>query len=162
MAHSQKLLEANVAVERSLDALEAAERELDAFLSDLELRSQIGEQRYREQSELRVAAMSKAERELAHARQRGAMNGKLMTPGALTSAWPKLATSEKRALLTASLDAVMVRSGRNVPVEDRVLVLWRGEGPEDLPRRGHRVPLASFLWPDETPANVRVPVSQNA
>lgn len=141
-------VEANVAVEKALDALEAAERELDAFLSDLELRSQIGEQRYREQSELRIEAVTRAERDLADVRQRGAINGKLMTPTALSSAWPDLRTSEQRALLTASLDAVMVRRGKNTAIEERGLVLWRGEAPDDFPRRGHRVPLESFVFPD--------------
>jgi DNA invertase Pin-like site-specific DNA recombinase len=150
-------MEANVAVEQALHRVEAAEHELDAFLSDLELRSRIGEHRYREQSEARSAAVDQAAAELAAARQRGVLSGSLLTPGAMLAAWPGLGVAEKRALLTASLDAVFVRrTGANVDVTDRALLLWRGEAPDDLPRRGHRVLLGSFSWPDKAPANVRV------
>jgi DNA invertase Pin-like site-specific DNA recombinase len=156
-------VEASVAVENALEQLEFAERELDAFLSDVELRAMIGDKRYREQAETRSAAVAEAEARLADARQRGALSGDLLTPGALLAAWPELDLAEKRTLLTASVDAVMVRrTGTNVAVVDRALLLWRGEAPPDLPRRGHRVPLASFVWPDQPPANVRVPVVQNA
>jgi hypothetical protein len=77
------------------------------------------------------------------------LSGPLLTPGALLEAWAGLGAAEKRTLLTASVDAVMVRrTGANVAVADRALLLWRGQAPDDFPRRGHRVPLASFIWPD--------------
>jgi hypothetical protein len=95
---------------------------------------------------------------LNEARQASAFVGEL-TPGALVDAWPSLSVSERRHLLTAALDAVIVKSvrgsGRAVPVQDRVRILWRGQGPDDLPGRGRRVPLASFVW-DEDPANLAV------
>jgi site-specific DNA recombinase len=156
-------VEANVAVEKALQELETAERELDAFLSDVELRTMIGEQRYRLQAQTRTQALAEAEASLASARQRGALSGALLTPGALLEAWPELSIPDKRTLLTASVDAVFVRrTGSNVPVDRRALVLWRGEAPDDLPRRGRRVPLASFVWPDEAPADVGVAVGEQA
>ena len=36
-------------------------------------------------------------------------------------------------------------------IEDRALVLTHHETPIDLPRRGRRVPLAPFGWPDDPP-----------
>jgi DNA invertase Pin-like site-specific DNA recombinase len=134
-------MEANVAIERALQRLEAAEHELDAARTD---------------------AVNQAAAEVADAHQR-ALSGVNFTPGKLVDGWPELGVAEKRTLLTASLDAIFVRrTGPNVAVSDRALMLWRGEGPADLPRRGHRVPLASFAWPDEPPANVRVAVGENA
>jgi site-specific DNA recombinase len=156
-------VEANVAVEKALAEVEAAEHELDAFLSDVELRTLIGEDRYHRQAETRTQAVAEADTKLADARQRGALSGDLQTPGDLLEAWPALSVAEKRVLLTASLDAVFVRrTGANVSVDDRALVLWRGEAPSELPRRGHRVPLSSFAWPDESPADVRMPVAEHA
>jgi DNA invertase Pin-like site-specific DNA recombinase len=156
-------VEASVAVEKALQEVEDADRELDAFLSDVELRTLIGEDRYHRQAETRTQALADAETKLADARQRGALSGDLQTPGDLLEAWPALSVAEKRVLATASIDAVFVRrTGANVPVEDRALVLWRGEAPDGLPRRGHRVPLSSFAWPDEAPADVRVPVAEHA
>jgi DNA invertase Pin-like site-specific DNA recombinase len=155
-------VEASVAVEKALQEVEDAERELDAFLSDVQLRAMIGEERYRRQAEARTDALAAAEAGLADARQRGALSGDLLTSGALVEAWPGLTIAEKRVLFTASLDAVFIRrTGANVPVKDRALVLWRGEAPDGLPRRGHRFPLASFAWP-EAPADVRVPVAEYA
>jgi DNA invertase Pin-like site-specific DNA recombinase len=156
-------VEASVAVEKALQELDEAERELDAFLSDVQLRAMIGDERYRRQAEMRTQALVETEAKLADARQRGALSGDLLTSGALIEAWPGLTIAEKRTLLTASVDAVFIRrTGANVRVDKRALVLWRGEAPDDLPRRGHRVPLSSFAWPDKAPANVRVPVAEHA
>ncbi len=157
-------VEANVAVESALRELEAAEHELEAFLADTSLRAMLGDVPYRNAVEVRASAVADADRKLADARQRGALNGPLaLTPAALVDAWPTLTVSERRTLLTASVDAVFVRrTGPNVAVERRTLVLWRGEAPEDLPRRGHRVPLASFVWPDEAKADVGVPRREDA
>jgi DNA invertase Pin-like site-specific DNA recombinase len=153
-------VEANVAVEKALQDLEAAERELDAFLSDVQLRTMIGDDRYHRQAEARTQAVAEGEAKLADARQRGALSGALLTPAALLEAWPTLSIAEKRGLLTASLDAVFVRrTGANVSVDDRALILWRGEAPADLPRRGHRVLLSSFAWPD-APTDVRMTVGE--
>lgn len=63
--------------------------------------------------------------------------------------WATLTLDEQRRILGAGLDAVMLRSGRRLPIEQRVFIFWRGEAPDDLPRRGHRVPLAPFIWPDD-------------
>jgi len=58
-----------------------------------------------------------------------------------------LSIEEKRRLLTAGIDAVMLRQGKTLPIEERALVLFRGQAPAGLPSRGRRVPLAPFQWP---------------
>ena len=157
-----------VASTKALDAavmsLENAEAEL-AVYRDANLISVIGKDAFLEGLESRAEIVRVAQAKLNEARQQNAMNGHdASTPGALIEAWPTLTIAEKRALLTASLDAIFIRNGggMNVPVEDRTLLLWRGEGPDDFPRRGHRVPLESFPWPDKTPANVRVSRGKDA
>ncbi len=151
-------MDASVAVDAALREVEAAEHELDVFLSDTALRETVGEARYQRAAELRAAAVDAAQEKLSEARQHNSLSAAVpLTPGGLTDAWPGLTVSEKRTLLTSSLDAVFVRrTGANVPVGTRALVLWRGEAPEGLPRRGYRVPLASFPFPDESPADVGV------
>jgi hypothetical protein len=45
--------------------------------------------------------------------------------------------TDRRRILGSSVDAVIVSRGHSrVPIEERVTILWRGEGPDDLPRRG--------------------------
>jgi hypothetical protein len=43
----------------------------------------------------------------------------------------------------------MLRPGRTL--DRRTWIFWRGQGPDDLPSRGRRLPLASFAWPDDRP-----------
>lgn len=64
----------------------------------------------------------------------------------LRELWPRLDVAERRRLLAAGLDAVVVFRGRE-SVEERVEVLYRGEAPADLPSRGRRVPLRGFERP---------------
>jgi hypothetical protein len=48
-----------------------------------------------------------------------------------------LPVQDRKRILGSSIDAVIVkRAHARVPVEDRVTILWRGEGADDLPRRG--------------------------
>jgi site-specific DNA recombinase len=140
------------AVEIASQHVDDAERELDEYLG-ANLVSVVGPERFRAGLELRQEALDTARAELTEARQASVFADTLaLTPGGLVEAWPTLSVSEQRHLLTAAVDAVMVRavrgSGRAVPIEERVLVLWRGQSPDDLPRRGRRVPLSSFSWPE--------------
>jgi site-specific DNA recombinase len=155
------------ALEAAIADVENAEAELVAYRDEPGILTALGRERFLEGLEARAEVVRVAQAKLNEARQQNAMNGHdVVTPGDLVEAWPTLTVAEKRALLTASLDAVMVRSARGsgttIPVDERTLLLWRGEAPADLPRRGHRVPLESFPWPDKTPAKVRVSRRQNA
>ena len=147
-------LEASKAVDDALVQLEEAERDLDVFTNEPRLMTSLGPQKFTAAVETKVDAVRVAQKQLEEARRHGALTGPI-TPGDLIEAWPSLTIAVKRTLLTASLDAVFVRSGKGVPIEDRIRLVWRGDGPDDLPRRGHRVPLERFAW-DETPTPVGV------
>jgi hypothetical protein len=64
----------------------------------------------------------------------------------LQAVWPTLSTPERRRLLSAGIDTVFLRRGRDITT--RSLILFAGDGPTDLPSRGRRVPLAGYTWPD--------------
>jgi site-specific DNA recombinase len=134
--------------------VQEAERELDDYMAT-NLISVIGQGRFHTQVELRQTEVERAKAEQSEARQATAFADALELTGSLGKDWPSLTVTEKRHLLTAALDAVMIRCARAVPIQERVCILWRGDGPDDLPRRGRRVPLASFSW-DEDPAHVAV------
>lgn len=132
--------------------LEAAEYELAAFRDDTVI-SAIGATAFAEGLQKRAAAVEaarKAVHELSSAQPTGAVDINV-SAGDLRAAWPTLSVPERRAILTSGIDAIFVRangSGGQPPVDERTLILWRGEAPDDLPRRGNRVPLASFDWPE--------------
>jgi hypothetical protein len=149
--------EASSAIEDAIALVEDGERELDAYLAATPA-AVVGPTRFQAGMEERQRALEAAQAQLNEARQASAFVGEL-TPGGLIEAWPSLSVSERRHLFAAAIDAVVIRavrgSGRSVAVEDRVRILWRGQGPDDFPGRGHRVPLASFPW-DQSPADVAV------
>ena len=48
-----------------------------------------------------------------------------------------LPAGNRRRILGSLIGVVIVKLDHaRVPVEDRGTILWRGEGPDDLPRRG--------------------------
>jgi DNA invertase Pin-like site-specific DNA recombinase len=152
-------------VETAAGRLEEAEAELSAY-RDAELVSVIGRDSYRAGLEKRAAAVDRARAGLAEARRRSQLAGALPdTPGGLVQAWPGLSVAERRRILRAAIDTVVVRSvrgaGRQVPIGERVLILWRDQAPPDLPRRGRRGPLAPFPWPGERPHDAGVPVRED-
>jgi DNA invertase Pin-like site-specific DNA recombinase len=64
----------------------------------------------------------------------------------LRGLWSELGVGERRRLLAAGLDAIVLFRGREA-IEDRAIVLFHGEAPVDLPARGRRVPLRGFERP---------------
>jgi hypothetical protein len=64
----------------------------------------------------------------------------------LIDVWPTLTVEEKRTILSAAIDAVMIRKAKGAAIDARTKILWRGEAPSDVPRRGFRPPLKSFNW----------------
>jgi hypothetical protein len=80
--------------------------------------------------EQRAAAVADAQTELqrilASAPSRGTIES-----------YDDLPTEDRKRILGSSIDAIIVKRGHSrVPIEQRVTILWRGEGPDDLPRRG--------------------------
>jgi hypothetical protein len=62
----------------------------------------------------------------------------------LLDAWPTLDPAEQRAIIAATIDAVVLHRaphrGRHGPIDERVEILWRGEAPELSVRHRGRVP----------------------
>lgn len=111
------------------EALLTAEEELAAFASDLTARRVLGDG-YHAALEARAAAVHKSQSELRQALA--------ATPSAeVIESYADLPIEDRKRILGSSIEAVIVkRAHARVPVEDRVTILWRGEGPNDLPRRG--------------------------
>jgi DNA invertase Pin-like site-specific DNA recombinase len=67
--------------------------------------------------------------------------------------WPSLTLAERREILRAGLDAVLVRRGpsptRRLPALKRILVLPRGESPEGLADNGRSGPARAWAWNDD-------------
>ena len=67
----------------------------------------------------------------------------------IRESWADLELVEQRSLLRHAIDAVFVRqTGRaNIPIAERAVILWRGEGPDDLPGPGRKLGvLEPFDW----------------
>jgi DNA invertase Pin-like site-specific DNA recombinase len=146
--------------------LETAEAELAAYRDDT-LISVIGRAAYHAGLEKRAAVVDAARATLTEARRRSQLAELLpATPGSLVNAWGGLRVAERRTILRAAIDAVILRpvrgGGSHVPIAERALILWRGQAPTDLPRRGIRVPLAPFAWPEERPADLGVTSGEDA
>lgn len=71
--------------------------------------------------------------------------------------WPSLTLAERREILRAAIDAVLVRraskTGAGSVMSKRIRILFRGEAPADLLRR--RGETQSWTW-DDDPASVRL------
>jgi DNA invertase Pin-like site-specific DNA recombinase len=117
------------ALQRATDALSAAQEELAAFAQDLTARRVLG-RGYHAALETRAAAVNDAQAELQRAIARAPR-------AADVERYDELPVPDRKRILGSSIDAVIVERGdARVPIEDRVTILWRGEGPDDLPRRG--------------------------
>ena len=117
------------ALQSATEKLSEAEAELQAFAADLGVRRVLGSG-YHAAAEARAAAVNQAQSELQRALAPAA-------GGDVIEGYDDLPIEDRRRILGSSIDAVIVRrDDASVPVEDRVTILWRGEGPDDLPRRG--------------------------
>jgi site-specific DNA recombinase len=116
-------------LQAATEALADAEEELEKFAADVTARRLLGE-RYHAALQVRANAVDRAQAELREATA-------LAPSVAIIESYQELPVEERKRLLGSSIDAVIVKPGNvQVPVENRVTILWRGEGPEDLPRRG--------------------------
>lgn len=147
---SADAVEDDGALDDAMAALSRAEAELAAYRDETRIVSIIGQESFLEGLSARMRVVDDALSALALARASALPSG--LPAQDLRELWPSMDAEEKRLALRAVIDAVMLRSGRNVPIERRALVLWRGEAPDDFPRRGRkRVPIIPFNWPDLPP-----------
>ncbi|MGH2903494.1 MAG: recombinase family protein [Solirubrobacteraceae bacterium] len=116
-------------LQQATDALAQAERELDDFASDLTVRRVLG-RRFHAALETRADAVTQAQAALQRTIGQGA-------DAFAIESYDELSVPERRRILGSSIDVVIVdRAPHQAPLPERVTILWRGEGPEDLPRRG--------------------------
>jgi site-specific DNA recombinase len=103
-------------------------------------------------------ALEDAERELADAEDRAHRLAASEAEGGpdvreLRADWPTLTLEDRREILRAGIDAVLVRRAASrtarPPVTDRILVLFRGEAPDGLADNGRSGPVRSWSWDDE-------------
>lgn len=131
-------------IEEAERTVDAARAELHAFAAD-EAIIAIGREVYIAGLEARQARLDEAEstRRGLYAEDAQA----LPSVAQLRDLWPTLTVPEKRLVLGSVFDAVVVRPGGRAPVETRLVPLFAGDGPNDLPGRGKRVPFGPFRLP---------------
>ena len=119
----------SAALHEATEALSAAQKELALFAADLTARRMLGED-YHAALQARSMAVKQAQAKLN--RTLGSMSS-----AEAVESYDELPIQDRKRILGSSIDAVIVKRGHSrIPIEDRVTILWRGEGPNDLPRRG--------------------------
>lgn len=131
-------------IEQAERAVDEARAELHAFAADEEI-LKVGREAYLAGLEARQARLDDAEQ------RRGGLyaeDAQALPSGVqMRELWPTLTTADKRLLLGSVFDAIVVRPLGRVAVERRIVPLYAGEGPSDLPGRGRRVPFGPFRLP---------------
>jgi Recombinase zinc beta ribbon domain/Recombinase len=123
-------IEAWEKIEEAVRKLAAAEHELDLFVTNPQLLSTIGQEKFMQGVDARQRALDEARQDLAELRSQSALASEL-TSGDLLAAWPDLTLQEKQLLLHGLLDRVVLRrsAGRGrkaTPVDDRTQIVVRG------------------------------------
>jgi DNA invertase Pin-like site-specific DNA recombinase len=126
-----------------------AEESYRRALGNVDLRRQIGDADHDEH----VAALHRAWRELQSDLEAARVPAPIadLPAGMTMRAFVDSASpAELRRVLERGIDAVFVRPAasraRNLPVGDRVKIVWRGSEDLDLPRRGERFEPRAFVW----------------
>jgi hypothetical protein len=60
--------------------------------------------------------------------------------------WPTLTMDERRRILRSKMQAVFVKQGQRMKVEDRCHIVWQSDPVVELPRRGVMTPLLPVSW----------------
>jgi hypothetical protein len=110
--------------------VEAAEHELDLFVTNPQLLTTIGQDKFMQGVDARQRALDEARAELAELRSQSALASEL-TSGDLLAAWPQLTLQERRRLLHGLLDRVVLkrsagRGSKATPVNKRTQIVLRG------------------------------------
>jgi site-specific DNA recombinase len=138
--------------DRVVPELEQARADLEDFRRDRGARRRLGGA-WLEWLDDYLKAVSDLEAELERIDQRSGTG----LEGLTRDHYLDLDVDDRREVLGGFIDTIMVRPsrgrGRNVdPVERRARVLWRGEGPSDLPRRRVINEIVSYSFDEAQPA----------
>jgi site-specific DNA recombinase len=129
----------NTEHDEAVTELERLEDELRLFATDTTAREALGETAYH------TALRSRSEG-VEDARARVKLTAVEVLSIDLTR-WADLSVTEQRQVMSAALDVVFVRRGSTI--ENRTLVVWRGDLEDDLPRTGggrRQGPITSATW----------------
>jgi site-specific DNA recombinase len=123
-------IEASDKIEEAARRAAAAEHELDLFVTNPQLLTTIGQEKFMQGVDARQRALDEARQDLAELRSQSALASEL-TSGDLLAAWPELTLQEKRRLLHGLLDRVELRrsAGRGrkaTPVAERTQIVLHG------------------------------------
>jgi site-specific DNA recombinase len=137
--------------------LEHARADLEGFRRDRDARRKLGAE-WHEWLDTYLSAVRSLEAQLDRLERRA----DIASEGLTSQHYLALGVDERREVLGGFIDCVMVRPsrgrGRNAdPIERRARVLWRGQGPADLPRRRVVNPIISFEFEDDVEARVTTP-----
>ena len=128
-----KAHEVGARIEGTAELMKRAEAKLDTFLAT-ELASVLGPDRYRAEVERRQDAVRTALREFDDAMRANLTLGqeKSRTPKQLVTEWPTLTMDEKRAVVRAYVERVIVAKAhpkrrRWQPISERAEVCWSGQ-----------------------------------
>jgi hypothetical protein len=140
--------------DRVVAELNRARADLEDFRRDRAARQRLGAA-WLEWLDDYLKAVSDLESELEQIDQRAGVG----RDGVTREHYRELGVDDRREVLGGFLDTIMVRPsrgrGRNVdPIERRARVLWRGEGPVDLPKRRVVNQIVSFEFEDDVEAGV--------
>lgn len=136
--------------DRAAAAVRRAQEDLEDFRRDRDARRQLGPVTWNEWLGDYLRAVHEAEAELER------LDGLVGAAhrGLTREHYLALSVPKRREILAELIDTVFVRRskgrGRNVePIEARVKILWRGEGPSDLPKKRVVNEIRSWPWPDD-------------
>jgi site-specific DNA recombinase len=123
-------VEASDRIEAAARQVEAAEHELELFITNPGLLTTLGEQRFMQGVDARQHALDQARTQLAELRTQSALTAQVPN-GDLLAAWPNLSSQQKRRLLHGLLDRVVLRRapgrGKNAtPVAERTQIVLHG------------------------------------
>ncbi|HYI79976.1 MAG TPA: recombinase family protein [Thermoleophilaceae bacterium] len=135
--------------------LDRAREDLASFRADREARRKLGPE-WHDWLDDYLGAVRNLEAELARLDTLAGTLGEGLT----RDHYFALPIDERREVLGQFIDVVFLRRAggrgykRGVPLEQRVRILWAGEGPDDIPRRRVRTPIKSFEFEDEVEPRV--------
>lgn len=144
--------------ERLRDEISLARQEYEELRHDTEARRRLGHEDWLDTLSAFKGHVDSLER---HADQADARRGPV-EEGLTRDRYLELSVDRRRRVLAGFIDCVMVRRsrgrGRNVdPVDTRVRILWRGEGPDDLPRKRRANVIRPFDFEDDVESGMLVP-----
>jgi hypothetical protein len=123
-------------VARTKGEVERVQREYVAWRDDTELRAGLGEAEYRAGLLARKRALDAAVED----HERAVRDSAATTLTVDAAVWGDLELAERRQLLQAGIDTVLLRRAASThsPLPDRTEIVWAGEAPDELtrPRRG--------------------------